>query len=391
MAASADRSSSLGLVNGRNKAFFFFNYEELRQPSDTTRSRNILNTDAASGIYRYTATGGAVQTVNLLQLAATNNQVATIDPMIGKLLGDIRSATSGGSLAAIDPNLQRFSFNVPVESKRRFPTVRIDYNLTDKHRFSSAWNYNWFTDLPDTLNNFDQQFPGFPVDAGQSSVRWSWSNTMRSTLTQNIVNEARVGYSSSPVTFFKELNTGMFGGTSVADQGGFQLTFSPNANNGGIDGTVLTNASPAPAPQDRNATALLIENTLTWLKGSHNLSMGGSWTQYRARRAELGSRADDLVRSGRGRPGAEPVHRGDWRGGVPGRVCREPGRRSEYLRAPDRSREQRRRRRAARRGHQPVHLYGHRHAARPDARGRILRSGLLAVETELHGQPRAAL
>jgi hypothetical protein len=278
-----------GLLDGRNKAFFFFNYEELRQPSETTRNRNLLNADAAAGIYRYTTAGGGVQTVNLLQLAAANNQVATIDPLVGKLLGDIRSAASG-SLVAIDNNMQRFSFNVPVETMRRFPTVRIDYNLTDKHRFSSAWNYNWFTDLPDTLNNFDNTFPGFPVQAGQSSVRWSWSNTVRSTLTQNIVNEARVGYSSSPVTFFKELNTGMYGGTPIADQGGFQLTLSPNANNGGIDGTVLTNASPAPAPQDRNATALLIENTLTWLKGSHNLSMGGSWTQY-----ELVARNSALV------------------------------------------------------------------------------------------------
>ena len=264
-----------GLLNGRNKAFFFFNYEELMQPSDVTRNRNLLNADAAAGIYRYNTTSG-VRTVNLLQLAAANGQTSTIDPTTGKLLTDILNATAGGSLAAIDNNLLRFSYNVPVESKRRFPTVRIDYNLTDRHRLSSAWNYNWFTDVPDTLNGRDAQFPGFPVQAGQSSVRWSWSNSVRSTLTQNIVNEARVGYSSAPVTFFKELNTGMFGG-SVANQNGFQLDLSPN---NGIDGTSLTDASASPSPQSRNATSLLVENTLTWLKGSHNLSMGGSWTQY---------------------------------------------------------------------------------------------------------------
>jgi hypothetical protein len=278
-----------GLLDGRNRAFFFFNYEELRQPSDVTRNRNLLNADAAAGIYRYTTAGGGVQTVNLLQLAAANGQVSTVDPTTGKLLADILSATAGGSLAPVNANLQRFSYNVPVQSMRRFPTVRADYNVTDNHRFSSAWNYNWFTDSPDTLNNFDAQFPGFPVEAGQSSVRWSWSNSLRSTLSQNIVNEARVGYTSSPVTFFKELNTGMFNG-AVANQGGFQMTLSPNANNGGLDGTALTNASPSPAPQDRNATALLIENTLTWLRGSHNLSMGGSWTQY-----ELVARNSALV------------------------------------------------------------------------------------------------
>jgi len=278
-----------GLFDGRNRAFFFFNYEELRQPSDVTRNRNLLNADAAAGIYRYTTAGGGVQTVNLLQLAADNRQVSTVDPTTAKLLADILSATAGGSLAPVNANLQRFSYNVPVQSMRRFPTVRADYNVTGKHRFSSAWNYNWFTDTPDTLNNFDAQFPGFPVEAGQSSVRWSWSNSLRSTLSQNIVNEARVGYTSSPVTFFKELNTGMFNG-AVANQAGFQMTLSPTANNGGLDGTALTNASPSPAPQSRNATALLVENTLTWLRGSHNLSLGGSWTQY-----ELVARNSALV------------------------------------------------------------------------------------------------
>ena len=33
-------------------------------------------------------------------------------------------------------------------------------------------------------------------------------------------------------------------------------------------------------PQSRNASTLLIEDTVNWLKGKHSISMGGSWTQY---------------------------------------------------------------------------------------------------------------
>ena len=65
---------------------------------------------------------------------------------------------------------------------------------------------------------------------------------------------------------------------SVANQNGFSLTLG--GQNFTLDGTQLTNAGGAPSPQARNATALQIENTLTWLKGSHNLSMGGSFTEY---------------------------------------------------------------------------------------------------------------
>jgi hypothetical protein len=267
-----------GLFDGRNKAFFFVNYEEFRQPSDTTRNRNILTADAQRGLYRYGSS-----TVDLMALAAQSGQTSTVDPRIGKLLADIRAAsTTTGGIRNRDANIDEFSFNVPVESLNRFPTVRVDYNVTNNHRFSSAFNYQTFNTSPDTLNNLDWRFPGFPVQASQTSERLGFSNSLRSTLNQNLVNEARVGYSGAPVVFFKELNTGMFGGTSVADQGGFHLNLGTigagNANNNA--GQTLTNAGAAPAPQSRNATSLLIEDTVTWLKGTHSFSMGGSWTRY---------------------------------------------------------------------------------------------------------------
>src|SRR5204863_5171622 len=80
-----------------NKAFFFFNYEELRSPSSSTLQRNILTPAAASGIFSYNAAGG-VQQQNLLAIAAANGQLATIDPTVGKILSQIQAgtATTGG-------------------------------------------------------------------------------------------------------------------------------------------------------------------------------------------------------------------------------------------------------------------------------------------------------
>ncbi|HXF82297.1 MAG TPA: hypothetical protein VNN19_06050 [bacterium] len=42
----------------------------------------------------------------------------------------------------------------------------------------------------------------------------------------------------------------------------------------------ITNASNTPTPSSRNAYNYLVENTLTWLKGAHSLSFGGSFTEY---------------------------------------------------------------------------------------------------------------
>jgi hypothetical protein len=256
-----------GLFDGRGKAFFFANYEEFRQPSDTTRNRTMLNAAATAGNFTY---GGT--TVNVLQLAAANGQLSTVDPTIGKLLADIQAATAGGSKAVIDGNLERFTFNVPVETMRRYPTFRLDYNLNERHRASFSYNYQKFTDYPDTLNNFDASFPGFPVAAGQTSIRLGWSAPVRSVISPNLVNEARVGYSGAPVRFFDELNVDMFKG-SLAPQSGFAIVF-PTVN------STLQNPGPLPAPQSRNANSLVVADTLTWLRGSHSVSMGGSFTQY---------------------------------------------------------------------------------------------------------------
>src|SRR5690606_22358996 len=137
------------------RAFFFVNYEEYRQPSDTTRTRTILNSDAQQGIFRYSA-GGEVRSVNVLDLAAANGLLGSQDPVIANLLRDIRSAVqTTGSIEPRDSNLERFRYNLGVASLRRYPTVRIDYNLTNNHRFSSAFYYNFSPDTPDTLNGRD--------------------------------------------------------------------------------------------------------------------------------------------------------------------------------------------------------------------------------------------
>jgi hypothetical protein len=103
------------LFNGRDRAFFFVNYEEFRLPNAATRQRTIFNPLAQQGIFQYNVTVNGqpqVRQVNLLELAARNGQTATIDPLIGKLLADIRNSTAqtGGIQQLTDPNLQRFTF-----------------------------------------------------------------------------------------------------------------------------------------------------------------------------------------------------------------------------------------------------------------------------------------
>jgi hypothetical protein len=144
-------------------------------------------------------------------------------------------------------------------------------------------NYQRFLSAPDNLNNRDPRFPGFPITASQSSERLQLTGSLRSTLGSSLVNEFRIGGSGAPVSFFKELDPSMWKG-SVADQGGFQLNMNGACCSTFTTGTAnqtqnITNAGNTPTPSSRNASTRLVENTLNWLKGSHTLSFGGSFTQ----------------------------------------------------------------------------------------------------------------
>ncbi len=265
------------LFDGRDRAFFFVNYEEFRLPEQQLRQRTILNPLAQSGIF--TTTTGAQ--VNVLTLAAANGFTSTIDPTVGALLGDIRASTSlqSGSILPIpgDLNRQQFNFVGAGGQDRYFATVRLDFNLTSNHALANVWNYQEFGGKPvDFLNFTDPAFPGFPNSAGQNSQRWTNATSLRSTLTPSLINEARFGMLGG------QSNFGPIGPDQFGNQGGFDLNFFDLG---------ITDASAVQAfPQrfnrafgvnfgssKRNTPSFEFSDSLTWVKGQHTFNFGGNY------------------------------------------------------------------------------------------------------------------
>ena len=260
-----------GLYDGHDKAFFFVNFEQFRQPGQVSRTRRIMTPAAQQGNFQY---GG--QTVNVLSVAAANGQLATLDPTVQKLLTDIYTSTSAGTLQArSDPNVMDFNYTATAKQLRQYPTWRLDYNLAQNHRISYTSYFQDYTSYPDTLNNAEPRFPGFPVAGGQSSKRWNWNIQARSTLGRNLVNQFVTGFTASHVYFFTEITPTSFSGTSVGDQAGFALgigAFATTTNND------ITTPTASSAPQERTNPTIDVSDTLTWLKGSHSFSLGASFT-----------------------------------------------------------------------------------------------------------------
>jgi hypothetical protein len=258
-----------GLYDGRDKAFFFFNYEQVRFPNSFTRTRTVLNPRALDGWFRYEA-GSSVREVNVLQLAAANGQISTQDPTVASLLQKIEASmqTTGTRTATSDPLLDQYVFLSPGKLFEHQPTVRIDYNVSAGHRLSGSFAAITARRDPDYLNGADARFPGAPQYRIFESTRPLFSVSLRSTLGSRFVNELRGG-ANAFYGFSRFGKPESNGPQNFVDQDGFAIDFET--------GIGLTNWYQQTTPSWRNAPTYSLADTVTWLQGNHSMSFGGSY------------------------------------------------------------------------------------------------------------------
>jgi Carboxypeptidase regulatory-like domain/TonB dependent receptor len=262
-----------GLFDGHNKAFFFFNFERLYQPSSATRTRTFLRPEAQAGIFGYNVTVAGVQqrrTVDMVALARTNNQITAFDPTVSRMLNKIRDgANSTGTINDTgNGNTLQYVYQADAVGNQYAPTGRVDFNLADNHRLSGSYMWQRFTSTTDLLNDAERSFPGLSNFGTQNSYRTTGSATLRSTLSANLVNEVRGGWQWSPNDFFANVTASQF-----EDQDGYALGFPVVTGNNSF----ITGPSPVTNPQPRNTTTWSVDNTLNWLRGAHSFSMGGGY------------------------------------------------------------------------------------------------------------------
>jgi hypothetical protein len=258
-----------GWYDGRGKAFFFVNMEQLRYPLSNTRTRGILTPQAQQGVFRY-AVAGATRQVNLFDVAAGSGQTSTPDPTIAALLTRIRSgaSTTGVINDRTDLNVQDFVWQPESLRIDNVPTVRLDFNLGNRHRLSTSYSYQGQRLTPNLFGNDEPNFPGLTNQAELYSAISRSSTTLRSTFGKNLVNELRVGWSNGPVYFADSVVADQF-----SDQAGFDFQF-PN-----VTGLQLTGATTNRTHSSRNGKSWNLDNTINWLIGNHSLQFGESFTR----------------------------------------------------------------------------------------------------------------
>jgi hypothetical protein len=276
----------------KDRLFYFANIEWFLWPNQIARTRYITNTNAQRGLFTYTGNDGVQRQIDLMAMAASNGQLATVDPTIQKVLADIRSSVTGfegGGLRSWNLNTDAFDYSPGGDQFRYFPTGRVDYNVAQNHRFTGTVRYNRFESDPDILNGAEPRFPGFVNYGGQWSHRYSWTAALRSTFGKNIVNEARYGYQGGTTQFFTNVTRDNFACTGPGCSGQYFLNFTD------IGGTTLTAPQPINGPSTRFTPVTNFEDTLTWLKGAHTVTFGGSYTHIFGRNWNANQYAPSLT------------------------------------------------------------------------------------------------
>lgn len=279
----------------KNRLFFFVNYEEFQLPQTYNAARTLLTEKARQGIYTYRDSTGALREVNLLQIATAANAglpasvrpfPTTADPTIA----GIHSAFSAGAAkggrtsdriaSANDYNRLDYNFQTPGQNVRRFATLRLDWNATEKHQLEFVYNYQYYNSNPDAVNGQLPVVAGTGMVLGQdptgSIVRGVFSGALavRSPLSPTLVNEVRgtLGQGGT-VLFSGEMSSGLFApwrGNAFS----FPFTSNPQTR----------------STQSRRHTPVwTFYETLTWSPGAHSWQFGGAFTYIKSFQESFGT------------------------------------------------------------------------------------------------------
>ena len=229
--------SPLG-YNGKNRTFFFFSYEGLRQ-----RQGVDVNTLVLSDAQRASVT----------------------DPVIKKLVDLIPRANFTDSLGAA-----RFVGSAPV-------AVVVDQWAVDiSHKFNDSDQLHGYyavqrddRDEPTALGN---TIPGFGDI--RHGFRQIFTLNYTHIFTSNMVNEARFGFNRISFTAVAgaPLNPADFGIRNGINQAGAlpQINVAGGLNLGG----------PTQIPQGRGDTSFVASDTLSRLRGRHSIKFGGEFRRF---------------------------------------------------------------------------------------------------------------
>ena len=266
------RHSFGGSVGGpimKDRAFFFYSFEALRQTSQTSVVRTVPLASLGRGELRYRTSAGAIVTLTTAQLNAAfpalDMNPAAIE--IFKTAAAKYTAndfTTGDSTPNALLNTAGFRFNAATPVDLNSHVGRFDFNLTNNQQLFVRAN---------VIYDLTGQAPQFP-DTPRPNV-WSHPTGIAAghtwTINNRVINRFTYGYTREAFTQQ---------GDSNVNATSFRFVFSPL----GFSRTV-TRITPVQT----------ISDDLSWVKGNHTLQFGGTIRLVKNNRIGFSNAFDNAI------------------------------------------------------------------------------------------------
>lgn len=274
-----------GPIFDKDKAFFFFAYEGIKDPLSSRYTRTILTPEARTGIFQFSravagnpinsggiscpsGTVGSICSIsNILAFAQAQGFQgipSTIDPVIqARVLNVMPSA--GNAAGGDSLNTTGYSLNRQQDTTRNTYTTRIDVDATDKDNFNAVFSYNKENNLrPDV----DTTGFGATPDVSQFSANKSFTVAYRRVLSDTIINEARWGIFTSEVPFKR---------TSEY----LPYFLGPSGTTSSTLAGIISQPDNIFLDQGRNNKLYTFSDSLNVVLGKHSLKFGGQYQLYK--------------------------------------------------------------------------------------------------------------
>jgi Carboxypeptidase regulatory-like domain/TonB dependent receptor len=262
----------------KDRAFFFFAYEGVRDPVTAAANRTILNPSARAGTFTFNrATAGDVNVLcpsglvgsvctipNILAFARANlaggaSIPANVDPIILARVLNVSPSAGNNSDVGDGLNTTGFRFNRNSSTERKTYTTRIDVDATSKDSVNLVYSWNYENvQRPDV----DVATFSYNPDVTQYSKNKTFVIAHRRIFSSNFVNEARYGIFTSEVPFAR-----------VSPYPTYFL--GPAGTTSGNLAGIINSPDNVFLDQGRFNKGFTFSDNVDWVVGKHTIRFGG--------------------------------------------------------------------------------------------------------------------